>query len=447
MLRSPTPVKINPLSSRLSDKAPRSAHIISRQYVGAGAVPAYTLRVGNTTIPDVELDEIFEFLSPQDLETFENASFKRENDEKDIIQQALHQAAAKRGPGRPRKDQTSSGVTQSSNSNDDSAASSTDAAVAPEIAAGRNGRPRPSYSHLYKRGRGRARRSRGGYGPTRAEWQARQQSESEQDLPISTAALSINDTAKRRRLDTSRSHSRSRRTSVTTRSSSDILSSPQHANSDSQVKRETPSAPPEPLFHISTLKAGSSAVSRSNEEELLSDRTSSVVSSSTLESSASLDASATSVAGTARRPSPTSLLAPQAHGSRATPTLAIPRAPQPAARSSSPLMAPPKAPIRSSPSINVASASDDDDEEGESYAIEKILDHHLSDPKTHPAELGRKPVMLYQVKWEGYDELTWEPVESFDDKAIVEEYWQRAREESQSSRGSGGTRWKGKGRA
>lgn len=110
-------------------------------------------------------------------------------------------------------------------------------------------------------------------------------------------------------------------------------------------------------------------------------------------------------------------------------------------------MAPPKAPIRSSPSINVASASDDDDEEGESYAIEKILDHHLSDPKTHPAELGRKPVMLYQVKWEGYDELTWEPVESFDDKAIVEEYWQRAREESQSSRGSGGTRWKGKGRA
>lgn len=43
----------------------------------------------------------------------------------------------------------------------------------------------------------------------------------------------------------------------------------------------------------------------------------------------------------------------------------------------------------------------------EEWYIEGILDHHLSDPRTHPPEFGDKPVMLYQVKWEGYEEPTW----------------------------------------
>ncbi|KAF2721201.1 hypothetical protein K431DRAFT_294465 [Polychaeton citri CBS 116435] len=75
---------------------------------------------------------------------------------------------------------------------------------------------------------------------------------------------------------------------------------------------------------------------------------------------------------------------------------------------------------------------DDDDEsskneneselgEGE-FEIEKILAHHLSDPRTHPKELGKVPVMLYKVKWVGWDEPTWEPAESFDDRELVDEY-------------------------
>ena len=56
------------------------------------------------------------------------------------------------------------------------------------------------------------------------------------------------------------------------------------------------------------------------------------------------------------------------------------------------------------------------------YEVEGIVGHHLSDPRTHPPELGLKPVMLYYVKWKGYDELTWEPVTSFEDMSMVQAY-------------------------
>ena len=65
---------------------------------------------------------------------------------------------------------------------------------------------------------------------------------------------------------------------------------------------------------------------------------------------------------------------------------------------------------------------DDDVEDGlpaDEYVMEAVLAHQMSDPKTHP---GKQAVMLYQVKWEGYDEPTWEPAESFPDPRIVEEY-------------------------
>ena len=56
------------------------------------------------------------------------------------------------------------------------------------------------------------------------------------------------------------------------------------------------------------------------------------------------------------------------------------------------------------------------------YEVEGIVGHQLSDPRTHPPELGPKPVMLYYVKWKGYDELTWEPVASFEDMSMVQAY-------------------------
>lgn len=52
----------------------------------------------------------------------------------------------------------------------------------------------------------------------------------------------------------------------------------------------------------------------------------------------------------------------------------------------------------------------------------------MSDPRTHDPEFGDQPVMLYQVKWVGWAEPSWEPIESFDDLELVREYMAGAEE-------------------
>ena len=59
------------------------------------------------------------------------------------------------------------------------------------------------------------------------------------------------------------------------------------------------------------------------------------------------------------------------------------------------------------------------------WFVEGILAHSWSDPKSHPPELGRDPVMLYEVKWDGYDKTTWEPEDSFEDAKLVRAYRRR----------------------
>ena len=67
--------------------------------------------------------------------------------------------------------------------------------------------------------------------------------------------------------------------------------------------------------------------------------------------------------------------------------------------------------------------SEDDSSEGSGeYVVEAILGHQLSDPRTHPAGIGKKPIPLYKVKWKGYDKPTWEPSESFGDPEMLREY-------------------------
>ena len=68
-----------------------------------------------------------------------------------------------------------------------------------------------------------------------------------------------------------------------------------------------------------------------------------------------------------------------------------------------------------------ADTNDEDDEEFEEdeYEVEAIIGHHLSDPRTHPPKLGKKPVMLYRVKWKGWDDPTWEPASSFGGDTVL----------------------------
>ncbi|KAK1036396.1 hypothetical protein LTR33_016354, partial [Friedmanniomyces endolithicus] len=68
------------------------------------------------------------------------------------------------------------------------------------------------------------------------------------------------------------------------------------------------------------------------------------------------------------------------------------------------------------------SGSDDAGSLDGTYIVEAITAHHLSDPRTHAPEFGKKPVMLYKVKWEGYEGHTWEPTDVFEDRSVVKEY-------------------------
>lgn len=70
-------------------------------------------------------------------------------------------------------------------------------------------------------------------------------------------------------------------------------------------------------------------------------------------------------------------------------------------------------------------AETNDEEESldeDEYEVEAIVGHHLSDPRTHPPTLGEQPVMLYRVKWKGYEDLTWEPASSFANLALIRSY-------------------------
>jgi len=69
---------------------------------------------------------------------------------------------------------------------------------------------------------------------------------------------------------------------------------------------------------------------------------------------------------------------------------------------------------------DVTPSSDEDDV---SWEIEAILDHRMSDPRTHRAGDATRAVMLYHVKWVGDETTTWEPKEAFDDGDTLDHYW------------------------
>ena len=79
--------------------------------------------------------------------------------------------------------------------------------------------------------------------------------------------------------------------------------------------------------------------------------------------------------------------------------------------------------------MDEAFSSEDSSDDGQlpedEFFVEAILAHAESNPRTHPAHLGKQPVMLYKVKWEGWPEETWEPETSFSNMDVVREYQQR----------------------
>ena len=74
---------------------------------------------------------------------------------------------------------------------------------------------------------------------------------------------------------------------------------------------------------------------------------------------------------------------------------------------------------------DVEETDNDEEMEEDEYEVEAIINHQLSDPSSHPPELGNTPVMLYKVRWKGYEEATWEPATSFEDWSILNAYSER----------------------
>ncbi|KAM0716649.1 hypothetical protein Q7P37_008094 [Cladosporium fusiforme] len=89
---------------------------------------------------------------------------------------------------------------------------------------------------------------------------------------------------------------------------------------------------------------------------------------------------------------------------------------RPAPAPSAPItsIAHPSAGVGKSSSSESGSESEDEDLPDDEFFVEAILTHAWSSPQTHPPEFGKKPVMLYKVKWEGFADPTWEPKSSFD---------------------------------
>ena len=157
---------VTPLPTHISREAPHPAIILSRSAPEKGC-PAYDLRVGNVNVPNVSLEELFDYVSPYDLEVFENNVFTRERDDETARELAKKESrirscqirwleALGRSSGASSVvdyAESGSGGERSVSRNIHDNTDSDMVENGGEMSRGRNGRPRPTYTHLYKKGR------------------------------------------------------------------------------------------------------------------------------------------------------------------------------------------------------------------------------------------------------------------------------------------------------
>lgn len=150
----PLPLRVAALRPRLESTVRVPATILSRS--AATDTPTYSLRLGSVDIPDVSLEELFEYVSPHDLEVFENTLFKHEIEAETAIQIAKRDARNKNRELRWLKKQNAiingAGVTNVNSrysiSWSSSGSVSSEADGDEQHGSGR--RPRPTYTHMFK---------------------------------------------------------------------------------------------------------------------------------------------------------------------------------------------------------------------------------------------------------------------------------------------------------
>ncbi|KJX97200.1 hypothetical protein TI39_contig531g00009 [Zymoseptoria brevis] len=527
-----------PLPIRLSTQAPRNAkdaRIVGRvNATGEGGKVTYTVMLGSTEVSEVDLDEILTYVSPYDLEEYENEQFKVDGENRravEVAKQAERERKLERQKDRARR----KGVVLQVDSGADSGADDEG-----EVAAGRHGRARPTYKHLFKvpeQGKRRRRRrdpatgelmplsdEEGGVdiaASSSEEEPSRDRSRPAADLlpgvephrrrrrkrdPVTGDLLPLSPEVKsfpaakespvarsepaiqsavrsaasngdflqfsakrprRRRhpqtgelmplgwryedeaegkacapkpagIESGPSSSMERLSIGNERGSKRIKLTSEPSSGDDRQARPFPSTSPTQEETITTPKMQTAVqvmdLGLEDEDDLAQDGRTSAQLTPKLSSrpkpsseskiplrrsSASSSEEQITLASFLSGPSKKQESATDSDSSLSR------RPAKSAANSQKPT------PMKNSMMNSQASQGAGDDEsesevsgdnsdDGE-WTVEAIVEHHMSDPKTHP---GKPATMLYLTKWEGFPEETWEPAESFDE-SIIKDYRRR----------------------
>ncbi len=73
--------------------------------------------------------------------------------------------------------------------------------------------------------------------------------------------------------------------------------------------------------------------------------------------------------------------------------------------------------LKNSVNIERLKPCPEEGDDGVLYEVEKIMAHRMN---------GKG--FEYQVKWQGYEETTWEPEENFEDDGLIKDYWKTVNE-------------------
>lgn len=161
-------------------------------------MPRYSIRIGDVTIHNVHVEEIFDYVSPQDFEAFENARFKKE-----IVQGHMEGeppvVTVKKSRGMPKK--IALGIQDATSGDESATASSADDDRGAKNVDGeqtdRPGRPRPSYKNMYLKQRQRKQRSDAGIA-RKSQYEKDSASPTEEDRTMAEETQIASETGRKR---------------------------------------------------------------------------------------------------------------------------------------------------------------------------------------------------------------------------------------------------------
>ena len=482
----------DPLPIAPSERAMADAKIVSREIGPVGVL--YTIKIGEVELNSVALHEVLDYVSPQDLEDFEYQQFEEEAELERIAEEAnrrCEEVAKQRARERAKREGIAGYYGPEGGDVVDD--------IAPEVATGRHGRARPVYKHLFELPRQRRRRRK--RDPITGELMPRRDDdemakEVEEDAGASddahkdamdvsqgqreSVAPSEMPKRRRRRRDPAtgellplkplpstataplpssfgfdlKKRPRRRRHPQT----GELMPLGWRYDPSEAVKQPSSSSrrggmgAMSPAMHRLSLsqdhgakrvKLNSQSSSGASVAQAVIPNPARQQQSGSEDDSSSEDEVPAAVKTRVTKPTLQQIMAtrgmlgvPAALQSTAT-SSGVDTSPEPEVTTTSIMQ-----PIAGTSAMPENVQEDDDsDEPGEGeFVIEAILAHHLSDPRTHPTEYGKKPVMLYKVKWEGWDDPTWEPIDSFPDRSVVDDYHRMVDMQRSSGKGKQPTR-------